>query len=182
MNYHNERRSNDENKNDKEVLSKIYEVNLNHISEVYENFYKDLEMKFEEILKNGYNLNLPRYIDSQQTEDLQDIGAHLLGGIPQTDIDALQNYWTVCPGLRNSLFTPNRPGYVNLTVAKSDIKTAIYGHAEFVAFTSHMTAVYDQWQQKSSKALKALRQGCHPKVVIKDLSEDLLNDSYVPSE
>ena len=131
-------------------------------------------VSFEEILKNGYNLNLPRYIDSQQTEDLQDIGAHLLGGIPQTDIEALQNYWTVCPGLRNSLFTPNRPSYVNLTVAKNDIKTAIYGHSEFVAFTSHMTSVYDQWQQKSSKTLKALEQGCHPKAVIKDLSEDLL--------
>ena len=54
---------------------------------------------FDEIEKNEFNLNLPRYIDSQKQEDLQDIEGHLRGGIPQTDIDALQAYWDVCPGL-----------------------------------------------------------------------------------
>ena len=44
----------------------------------------------EEIEKNDFNLNLPRYIDSQQTEDLQDIAGHLQGGIPAADVDALQ--------------------------------------------------------------------------------------------
>src|SRR5207244_13213590 len=47
----------------------------------------------EEIEKNEFNLNLPRYIDSQQSEDLQDIEGHLRGGIPKADIDALQPYW-----------------------------------------------------------------------------------------
>src|SRR5437870_7840748 len=53
-----------------------------------------------EIEKNEFNLNLPRYIDSQQAEDIQDIGGHLRGGIPKADADALQSYWTVCPMLR----------------------------------------------------------------------------------
>ena len=44
---------------------------------------------FEEIEKNEFNLNLPRYIDSQQAEDLQDIEGHLQGGIPAADVDAL---------------------------------------------------------------------------------------------
>ena len=39
--------------------------------------------------KNDYNLNLPRYIDSTEPEDLQDIDGHLRGGIPERDIDAL---------------------------------------------------------------------------------------------
>ena len=39
--------------------------------------------------KNDFNLNLPRYIDSTEPEDLQDIDAHLRGGIPDRDIDAL---------------------------------------------------------------------------------------------
>ena len=42
-----------------------------------------------EIEKNDFNLNLPRYIDSQTPEDLQDIAGHLQGGIPSTDVDAL---------------------------------------------------------------------------------------------
>ncbi len=82
----------------------------------------------EEIEKNDYNLNLPRYIDSQQAEDLQDIEGHMRGGIPARDVDALQGYWTVCPQLRNALFANNRPGYLDLRVAKDAIKTTIYGH------------------------------------------------------
>jgi type I restriction enzyme M protein len=39
--------------------------------------------------RNDYNLNLPRYIDSSEPEDIQDIDGHLRGGIPQRDLDAL---------------------------------------------------------------------------------------------
>ncbi len=66
----------------------------------------------EEIEKNDFNLNLPRYIDSQTPEDLQDIAGHLRGGIPEADVDALQRYWEVCPELRHTLFKRNRPGYL----------------------------------------------------------------------
>src|SRR3989344_3618158 len=44
-----------------------------------------------EIEKNEFNLNIPRYIDSQEAEDIQDIEAHLKGDIPTKDIDDLQN-------------------------------------------------------------------------------------------
>ena len=54
--------------------------------------------------KNDFNLNLPRYIDSQTPEDLQDIDGHLRGGIPDRDLDALDRYWEVCPGVRAALF------------------------------------------------------------------------------
>lgn len=54
--------------------------------------------------KNDYNLNLPRYIDSTEPEDLQDITAHLRGGIPDRDIDALSRYWDVLPSIRAALF------------------------------------------------------------------------------
>jgi type I restriction enzyme M protein len=55
--------------------------------------------------KNDYNLNLPRYIDGSDAEDLQDITAHLRGGIPERDIDAFDAYWRVMPSLRKALFT-----------------------------------------------------------------------------
>ena len=55
---------------------------------------------FEEIEKNEFNLNLPRYIDSQEPEDIQDIEGHLRGGIPERDASALERYWNVCPNLR----------------------------------------------------------------------------------
>jgi len=128
----------------------------------------------EEIEKNEFNLNLPRYIDSQQAEDLQDIEGHLRGGIPVRDVDALCCYWKVCPNLRQVLFNANRPDYVDLAVDKAAIKSTIYGHPEFAVFIRGMNAHFAAWCQKSEKTLRQLKAGCRPKEVIAALSEDLL--------
>src|SRR5690606_36376554 len=64
-------------------------------------------VSFEEIERNEFNLNLPRYIDSQEAEDLQDIAGHLQGGIPEADVEALNQYWDVCPSLKRSLMRPH---------------------------------------------------------------------------
>ena len=127
-----------------------------------------------EIEKNEFNLNLPRYIDSQTPEDLQDIAGHLQGGIPAADIDALERYWAVCPKLRNTLFKKRRPNYLDLAVDKAAIKPAIYEHPEFATFIAGMNAHFDAWRKKSAAALKALKAGCHPKEVIGELSESVL--------
>jgi len=63
-----------------------------------------------EIESNDYNLNLPRYIDTTEAEDVQDIAAHLQGGIPQRDIDDLARYWDVFPGLKTALLVPGDNG------------------------------------------------------------------------
>jgi len=130
---------------------------------------------FEEIEKNDYNLNLPRYIDSQEPEDLQDIEGHLRGGIPLADIDALQRYWLICPHLKTALFKDNRPGYLDLAVDKAAIKTSIYQYPEFAAFITGMNDHFAVWRQRTAESLKALKSGCHPKQLIVDLSEDLLS-------
>jgi type I restriction enzyme M protein len=129
---------------------------------------------FTEIEKNDFNLNLPRYIDSQVGEDLQDIAGHLRGGIPQADVDALSRYWDVCPQLQQSLFKKNRKGYVDLRVDATDIKRAIYEHPEFVEFINGMNDHFAQWQKNAAKKLKALTTGCHPKEVIASLADGLL--------
>jgi type I restriction enzyme M protein len=128
----------------------------------------------EEIEKNDFNLNLPRYIDSQTPEDLQDIEGHLKGGIPVADVDALKSYWSVCPRLRKTLFKPNRPGYVDLAVEKTVIKSSIYEHPEFTAFIAGMNAHFAAWRETSAATLMALKAGCHPKQVIVALAENLL--------
>ena len=127
-----------------------------------------------EIEKNDFNLNLPRYIDSQTPEDLQDIEGHLRGGIPKADIDALDSYWGVLPQLRHALFEPLRPGYLRLAVEKSAIKATIYEHPEFAAFIAGMNAHFEAWRQKCGPWLKALDIGSHPKEVIAELAESLL--------
>jgi type I restriction enzyme M protein len=129
---------------------------------------------FAEIEKNEFNLNLPRYIDSQVPEDLQDIEGHLKGGIPAADIDALDQYWTICPKLQKTLFKQNRPGYLDLTVEKSAIKSTIYDHSEFKDYIAGMNAHFNTWQQKNAKKLRQLKVDCRPKEIIAELSEDLL--------
>src|SRR5215218_10173963 len=97
--------------------------------------------------KNNFNLNLPRFIDSTEPEDLQDIDGHLRGGIPERDLDALDAYWKVLPNVRCELFeafdtTGGRPGYARLKPALTEVKPAILGHAEFVAFQQKATKVF----------------------------------------
>ena len=128
----------------------------------------------DEIEKNDYNLNLPRYIDSSEPEDLQDIEGHLKGGIPQADVDALHAYWSVCPELKAALFKPNRPGYVDLAVDKNAIKTTIYSHSQFAAFIRKMNTHFTAWRNSVVPTLRALQPGCHPKDIITQLSESLL--------
>ncbi len=127
-----------------------------------------------EIEKKEYNLNLPRYIDSQEPEDLQDIAGHLRGGIPEADIDALEDYWAVCPQLRHTLFKKKRRGYLSLAVDKSAIKSTIYEHPEFASFVAGMNAHFAAWRKKRGAKLKDLEKSCHPKEVIAELSESLL--------
>lgn len=132
-------------------------------------------VSFSEIEKNEYNLNIPRYIDSQETEDIQDIEAHLLGDIPNADIDALNDYWEVYPNLRKSLFSNSSRGkYSSLKVRKEEVKQTIYQHPEFIAFTTEMQTLFSVWKEQSTQILKGMQSGLNPKKVIFDLSEDLL--------
>lgn len=126
--------------------------------------------------KNDYNLNLPRYIDSTEPEDLQDIDAHLNGGIPERDIDALAAYWQVIPAVRASLFEKaTRPGYAQLRVPIGEVKAAIFSHAQFTAFNATATKLFTQWQKENLPRLKGIAIGDKPKALIETLSEALLS-------
>jgi type I restriction enzyme M protein len=128
-----------------------------------------------EIEANDFNLNIPRYIDATEAEDMQDIEAHLKGGIPNRDVSGLAPYWQVCPGLNNQLFSPaDRTGYSRLTVESSSIKGTIFNHPEFVAFTSSVSARFNQWKQSVTPALKGIAIASHPKQLIEQISEELL--------
>jgi type I restriction enzyme M protein len=131
---------------------------------------------FDEIEQNDFNLNIPRYIDSTEPEDLQDIDAHLNGGIPDRDIDDLERYWAVFPSLRTELFEPaDRPGYSQLQVPASDIRSTIFGHPEFEAFNESVMALFEEWRAAHVRKLKDLGPGVSPKALISELSESLLN-------
>jgi type I restriction enzyme M protein len=133
--------------------------------------------------KNDYNLNLPRYIDSTDPEDLQDIDGHLRGGIPDWDIDGdperkvkgLAEYWKIMPSLRAALIQPfSRPGYCQLRLPIAEVKPAIFNHAEFTAFNTKAQKLFTQWQTAALPLLKGLAKDGHPKPLIETIAEDLL--------
>ena len=125
---------------------------------------------------NDYNLNIPRYIDASEPEDLHDLGAHLNGGIPDTDIDALDNYWTVFPTLRNALFRSNgRPGYSDPLVDTQHVKTTILTHNEFAFYQQQVSAVFEGWREAHQPLLFDIDVGTSPRKIVETLSEDLLN-------
>lgn len=128
-----------------------------------------------EIAKHDFNLNIPRYIDSSEPEDVQDIEAHLKGGIPVRDIDALKPYWNVLPSVRGELFGPSeRPGYCTPKVEPAAVKPTILGHAEFADYATKVAEVFAGWRAAHLERLKSLKIGGHPPQVIEVISEDLL--------
>jgi len=129
-----------------------------------------------EVEANDFNLNIPRYIDSGEAEDLQDIEAHLLGGIPNRDIDALERYWGVLPAVRNVLFKASaRAGYSDPQVAADKVKPTIFEHVEFKAFVAKVNEQFGLWKAESLPKMKGIGANTHPKQLINDLSETLLS-------
>lgn len=126
-----------------------------------------------EIVSNDYNLNIPRYIDSSEPEDLHDLSAHLQGGIPNRDIDALDDFWQVFPSIRATLFTDDRAGYSKSLVTGSEVKSTILNHSEFKAFATQSLQPFTAWSE--SATLKDTAIGDKPKQLIYDISEALLN-------
>jgi type I restriction enzyme M protein len=124
---------------------------------------------------NDYNLNIPRYIDASEPEDLHDLDAHLNGGIPDTDIDALNDYWRVFPTLRYELFTENRrPGYSDPQVPTPQVKSTILYHIEFTDYEYRVTSIFRTWRKTHAPRLGEIDANTLPRTIIDALSENLL--------
>lgn len=153
------------------------------IHKIVDVFNKQIEVsKFSrmvslaEIAEKEFNLNIPRYIDSTEPEDIQNIEAHLQGDIPNADLEALQNYWTVYPTLETHLFEKSkRPNFSKLKIAKEDIKQNIFSHPEFVTYSNKVNEVFTAWKNKNVPICEAISAETKPKAFIHDLSEDLLD-------
>ena len=103
---------------------------------------------------------------------MHDLSAHLSGGIPNRDIDALSDYWKVFPTLKQSLFSPLRTGYAKPLVKANAVKNSILDHPEFKTFAVSSIARFNQWQ--SQVKLSEIKVGDQPKAIINNISEQLL--------
>ncbi|MET3810230.1 type I restriction-modification system subunit M [Arthrobacter sp. UYEF3] len=124
---------------------------------------------------NDFNLNIPRYIDSSEPEDVQDLHAHFHGGIPDRDIDALEASWRAFPTLRQSLFTSTpRSGYSQLAVNISGVQQAILDSSEFAEFSARENAQVAEWFSAHRASLEAIDENSKPNDLIARIGDDLL--------
>lgn len=155
------------------------------VHKIVDTFQKQLDVTrysrmvpFDEIAdpKNTYNLNLPRYIDSTEPDDLQDIDGHIRGGIPQRDLDDLDTYWGILPTIREELFeSAGRSGYSQLRIPEGAVKSTILGHTEFEAFKASVSGLFEEWKRSTNPLLKGFSKDGQPKELIVTISERLLD-------
>ncbi len=99
----------------------------------------------DEIRKNEYNLNIPRYVDSSEAAESWDIYASMFGGLPLSEIDELKEYWIAFPELRNALFENTSSAYCNLRV--ESIKKAIKEHSDVCSFENKYRDVFSGFDE-----------------------------------
>lgn len=133
---------------------------------------------FTEIIgKNAYNLNIPRYIDSSEKEDLQSIEAHLYGGIPQEDIDNIPNFWNVFPNLKKQIFGEyeGRKGFYKLLINKDDVHKTICENAEFLEYNKKVNKAFEEWKSFANPILTNLKPADSNKQIILQLSQEIIS-------
>lgn len=99
----------------------------------------------DEIRKNEYNLNIPRYVDSSEAAESWDIYASMFGGLPLSEIDELKEYWIAFPELRKALFENTSSAYCNLRV--ESIKKAIKEHSDVCSFENKYRDVFSGFDE-----------------------------------
>lgn len=128
----------------------------------------------EEIERNEYNLNIPRYIQAEDKEVQQDIDSHLHGGIPAHDVEKMKEYWEVCGTLKDTLFENSGDKY-SLKVDKNDIADTIASEDSFKNQLAHFEDSIDKWSKEVRPQLLALCENIKPKQLITVWSQSLLD-------
>lgn len=131
-------------------------------------------VEWNEIERNDYNLNIPRYIQPKDTEIQHDIEAHLHGGLPAFDIDNMDAFWKACPTLKDSLFQLKNNGYYSLKPQKAEISNVINNDASYKKQKTAFAQLLNEWKEAVKPQMLAIGQGESPKELITEWSESIL--------
>lgn len=120
--------------------------------------YSELVTK-DDIRRNDYNLNIPRYVNSSEQAESWDLYASMFGGIPQSELDLLNDYWQAFPTLRGELFADDGTPYVTPKV--TDLAHVIREHAEVQEFTADFVAAFADFPDYLQEVLISNMQTLH---------------------
>lgn len=132
-----------------------------------------------EIRENDFNLNIPRYIDSGSREDKQAIEAHLKGGVPSADVEALENYWRHFPELKDALFEPFRPGAYAMKVKREEIRKTILTSASFNAYAKQVDGAFNTWATRFDALLRGISAQTNAKTFVEAPAKGIL-EAFAP--
>lgn len=136
---------------------------------------------WEEIEKNDYNLNIPRYIVPRDTEIKQDIEAHLKGGLPKHDIEQMEDIWAVCPTLKPALFAERKDGRFDLAIGKDQVRATVESEASFRKQADNFSDTLKAWTGEVRPKMLSIAEGCSPKALIAEWSQLLLDKAKADS-
>ena len=160
--------------------NRLREQDIRHIRDVW-SAKKDVPhyakmVTWDEIEANGYNLNIPRYITPEDKEPQQDLYAHLNGGIPEADVDAMTTLWQLCASLKTDLFMPTESeGYVQFTEnARANMDVTIQKNASFKKQEADYNTAIKEWETYMRKELSSVCMECTPKRLIDRWGENIL--------
>ncbi len=134
---------------------------------------------FSEVEKNDFNLNIPRYVIPEDKEILQDIYAHLHGGLPAHDVEEVfASFWDACPSLKAAIFHKEANGYYSLVPSADAISEAISADASYQKQNALYAKVVEDWCQKVAvDMLASVKEECEPKALIERWSGMLLESA-----
>lgn len=154
-----------------EDIKKITDTYLNRIE--IDCYSKNVLIS--DVEKEEYNLNIPRYIGSFDDDVVQDIKAHLLGGIPKRDIEKLNKYWNIAPKLKNKLFNNNeKDGYLDLVISKEKVNEEITNSEEFINYSVELSKKVNLWENENKDVLYSMNNDSKAQDIIKSLSDNIL--------
>lgn len=165
---------------DEDSKNRLREQDLRHISDCWERResvpgYAKLATYEDDIIPQGYNLNIPRYVAAPDKEVVHNIEAHLHGGLPKYDIDKMSSLWNVCPSLRSTLFSEFRPGFFQLNSAEDAIEEYIESDSDFMRQHKAFKEAFKRWCDSVRPLMLGADMDCHPKEEIETWSGMLLD-------
>ena len=131
---------------------------------------------WEEIERNGFNLNIPRYIEAKDTEVKHNLDGHLRGGISDEEIDALEAEWKSFPEMKAKFFAPLRKGFSSMKVAVEEITQMLEASRSAAKIRDGLADSFNKWKDlaRSYVTQDITRK---PKITIELLGTAMLTDS-----
>ena len=127
----------------------------------------------DEIRANDYNLNIPRYVDSSEKAESWDIYSLMFGGIPESEINDLSEYWKAFPSLKDSLFQKEEGS--NYNIKEKNIKEALLSHPNIKHFEESFISNFNGYEDYLRHELIENMQNINPAKEENILSDDLFS-------